>query len=82
MVAEFENVAFSAKIGDISEPVKTEFGYHIIKVVEKKEAKTATYEDSKARIKDILMAEKLPTIFDAWMQERHKEYKIENLLVK
>ena len=82
MVAEFENAAFSSKIGDISEPVKTEFGYHIIKVIEKKEAKAATYEDSKAKIKDILMAEKLPTAFDTWMQAKLSEYKIENLLVK
>jgi foldase protein PrsA len=82
MVPEFENVAFSLKAGEISEPVKTQFGYHIIKVTEKKEAKAATYEESKAQINDILMAEKLPTVFDAWMQEKHTEYKIENLLDK
>jgi len=31
MVKEFENVAFSLEVGKISEPIKTQYGYHIIK---------------------------------------------------
>ena len=43
MVAEFEDVAFKLKVNEISEPVKTEYGYHIIKVTGKKEAKASEF---------------------------------------
>ena len=45
LVEEFADVAFSMKVGEISEPVKTQFGYHIIKVTDKEEGKDVSYED-------------------------------------
>ena len=42
---EFAEAAFSMKVGEISEPVKTQFGYHIIKVTGKEEGKDVSYED-------------------------------------
>ena len=82
MVKEFEEVAFALGVGEVSEPVKTEYGYHIINVEEKKEAKEANYEESKSEIKDILLEQKMQTEYDTWLQELYKEYKIENLLKK
>ncbi len=45
IVEEFAEVAFSMPVGEISEPVKTQFGYHIIKVTDKEEGKDVSYED-------------------------------------
>ncbi|UXH46318.1 peptidylprolyl isomerase [Rossellomorea vietnamensis] len=80
MVTEFDDKAFSMKKGEISEPVKTEFGYHIIKVTGKKEAKEAVLADHKDEIKDILFDQALQTEYGTWLTEKKKEYKIEKTL--
>jgi peptidyl-prolyl cis-trans isomerase D len=50
MVPEFDQVAFSSGIGEISKPFKSSFGYHILMVNEKREAKTPVLEDVKKQI--------------------------------
>src|SRR5690606_23304099 len=50
MVPEFDKVAFSQKKGTISEPVKTQFGYHLIYVEDKKAAVTKTFDQVKDQI--------------------------------
>lgn len=50
MVPEFEKVAFAMKKGEISAPVKTNFGYHLILVEDKKPAVTQTLDSVKAEL--------------------------------
>ncbi len=37
MVKEFEDACFSMKVGEVSNPVKTQFGYHLIQLTDKKD---------------------------------------------
>lgn len=78
MVKEFEDVAFSQEIDKISEPVKSEHGYHIIKVTDKKPAKEAKFEDHKDEIKETLFENKMKTEYSTWLTEKKSEYKIKN----
>ena len=56
MVKEFEDAAFSQPVGQVGEPVKTSYGYHLIKVLEKKPAHADTLEVAQDTIAERLIA--------------------------
>jgi peptidyl-prolyl cis-trans isomerase D len=58
MVPEFENAAFAMKAGEISDLVKTAFGFHIIKVVDNKPESTRPVAEVKTEIEDQLKWQK------------------------
>jgi peptidyl-prolyl cis-trans isomerase D len=59
MVPEFETAAFAMQPGQISDLVKSQFGFHIIKVVDKKPASTATLDSVRAQIIETISSQRV-----------------------
>ncbi|PWV89376.1 foldase protein PrsA [Paenibacillus cellulosilyticus] len=78
MVAEFEDAAFSLKVGEVSEPVKSDYGYHIIKVTDRKEASSPTLEEKKEEITDTLTSQKIYELSSTLIQDLRSQAKIVN----
>ena len=63
MIPEFEKVVFSLKEGELSGVVKTQFGYHIIKLTGKRPAGNRSFAEAKEQIKAKLLPEKQQATF-------------------
>ncbi|MCJ7685454.1 MAG: peptidylprolyl isomerase [Desulfobacteraceae bacterium] len=77
MVPAFEEVAFKLKPGEVSDIVTTRFGYHLIKVVDKKPESTVPYEEIKERLGQYLKQEKVQKEVGQLVEKLRKEAKVE-----
>jgi peptidyl-prolyl cis-trans isomerase C len=80
MVPEFAEVAFAEKVGDISDPVRTQFGWHVIKVTDKKAAGTLPYDEVKTQLMTYLKARKQEEAAQDLLKSLRDSAKIENTL--
>lgn len=76
MVPEFEDAAFSMEKGEISEPVKTQFGYHIIKLTDKMEPSISNFEEVKNQIGQFLLGRKQNNLYIAKTTELRNKFEV------
>ncbi len=62
MVPEFSTAAFAMKKGEISDPVRSSFGFHVIKLTDRKEAETVPLATVKPRVLEFLKGQKAETL--------------------
>ncbi len=77
MVPEFEKAAFNGEIGKVLGPVKTQFGYHLILVEDKKEEKTVSYEEIKDNLYSQLLQMKKQEVYANTIKELEAKYGVE-----
>ncbi len=78
MVPEFDSAVFSMAVGEItSTPVKTQFGYHLIKLISKGEAKTASFDEVKDDIKMGLLGEKRRKAYESKINQLKIMYPVD-----
>ncbi len=80
MVPEFEKVAFAMKPGDISDIVESQFGFHIIKVTDKRPARTIPFAEVKGQIADFLKQQRQQEKANALVEQLKAKSKIEILI--
>ena len=76
MVPAFDKVAFALKINEVSDIVETQFGYHIIKVTDRKEAAVKPFEQAKDEIIKMLKQRKQGEFFAKYIESLKAQARI------
>jgi len=69
MIESFANVAFALKPGQVSKPVRTEFGWHLIKLEEVKAGEAQPFDEVKDQIRNKLTQDGMEREYATWLAE-------------
>ncbi len=82
MVKPFEEVSFALKTGEVSDIVETQFGYHLIKVTDKKPESTLPFENIKDRLGKYLKQNKVQKDVKLYVQKLKEKANVERFLAE
>lgn len=77
MVPEFDKVAFALQPGEVSDPVRTRFGFHVIRVDERRAAEVAPFEDVKDQLRERLLRGQMEKYTAQYVQELKQKASVE-----
>jgi parvulin-like peptidyl-prolyl isomerase len=80
IMPEFADAAFKLKVGEVSAPVRTQFGYHLIKLTDRKPAHVATLDEARDQIAAFLQEQKRSQAVAAVVQQLKDAAKIQIFL--
>jgi parvulin-like peptidyl-prolyl isomerase len=75
-VPEFEEAVMKMKVGETSEPIKSIYGWHIIKLVEFNDSKQLEFEESKVKIREQLEKIAKDKLYNSWMTDLKAKYPV------
>jgi len=82
MVKSFEEAAFALRPNEVSDIVVTKFGYHLIKVIEKRPETTTAFEDAKDKLGQYLKQQKVQKEVSIYVHELKEKAKVEKFLTE
>ena len=68
MVKKFEEAAFALQVGEISDVVETEYGYHIIQCIEKKAGEKKSLEDIREYLRNFIFQKRMEERYEKWLR--------------
>lgn len=77
MVPEFEEAAFNLEKSQVSEPIKTQFGWHLVKKVDQREAGVVSYDEVKEQLENKLRNQRVQEALQGLLGELRSSKKIE-----
>jgi parvulin-like peptidyl-prolyl isomerase len=71
--AKFDDAVFALEAGQMSDIVETEYGYHIIKLIERHPARTRAFDEVRGQIEEQILARKRAETLTKWLERRRRE---------